>query len=88
MRANSPLRNTPRDFAAAIMNSLAEATMDFMIHDTQHAALYSAALKNLGHSQKVPSYSLCTGCGATWAGRGPDVCPTCGRHNDTFQHVK
>ncbi len=33
IRADGPLRDTPMDFAAAMMNSLAEATMDFMIHD-------------------------------------------------------
>jgi hypothetical protein len=37
MRANGPLRNTPMGFVAAIMNSLAEATMDFMIHDPANA---------------------------------------------------
>jgi AcrR family transcriptional regulator len=33
MRANGSLRNASRGFAGAIMNSLAETTMDFMIHD-------------------------------------------------------
>ena len=37
MRANGPLRNTPMDFAAAIMNSVAEATMDFMTRDAANA---------------------------------------------------
>ena len=37
MRVNGSLRHTPMDFAAAIMNSLAEATMDFMIHDPANA---------------------------------------------------
>ncbi len=37
MRVTGPLHNTPIDFAAAIMNSLAEATMDFMIHDPTNA---------------------------------------------------
>ena len=37
MRVNGPLRDTPIGFAAAIMNSLAEATMDFMIHDPANA---------------------------------------------------
>ena len=37
MRVNGSLRHTPMDFAAAMMNSLAEATMDFMIHDPAHA---------------------------------------------------
>jgi AcrR family transcriptional regulator len=36
-RANGPLRNAPMGFVAAIMNSLAEATMDFMIHDPTNA---------------------------------------------------
>ena len=37
MRANGSLRNASRGFAAAIMNSLAETTMDFMIHDPENA---------------------------------------------------
>jgi AcrR family transcriptional regulator len=37
MRANGPLRNSPKAFAAAIMNSLAEATMDFMVNDPANA---------------------------------------------------
>ena len=37
MRASGPLRNTPMDFVGAIMNSLAETTMDFMIADPANA---------------------------------------------------
>ena len=37
IRSNGSLRNSPRDFAVAIMNSLADATMDFMIHDPTNA---------------------------------------------------
>jgi AcrR family transcriptional regulator len=37
VRANGPLRNAPMGFVAAIMNSMAEATMDFMIHDPTNA---------------------------------------------------
>ena len=36
-RANGPLRDAPLGFVAAIMNSLAETTMDFMIQDPRHA---------------------------------------------------
>jgi AcrR family transcriptional regulator len=36
-RANGPLRKAPMGFVVAIMNSLAEATMDFMIHDPTNA---------------------------------------------------
>ena len=36
-RAHGPLRKTPMGFVVAIMNSLAEATMDFMIHDPTNA---------------------------------------------------
>jgi AcrR family transcriptional regulator len=43
MRSNGSLRNTPMDFAAAIMNSLAEATMDFMIHDPAKAKKHCKA---------------------------------------------
>jgi AcrR family transcriptional regulator len=36
-RANGPLRDAPMGFVVAIMNSLADATMDFMIQDPTHA---------------------------------------------------
>jgi AcrR family transcriptional regulator len=36
-RTNGSMRKVPMAFVAAIMNSLAEATMDFMIHDRTHA---------------------------------------------------
>ena len=36
-RANGPLRDAPMGFVAAIMNSLAEATMDFMVQDPTNA---------------------------------------------------
>jgi AcrR family transcriptional regulator len=37
IRANGPLRSASMGFANAIMNALAEATMDFMIHDPANA---------------------------------------------------
>ncbi len=37
MRACGSLRHAPMSFAAAIMNSLAETTMDFIIHDPANA---------------------------------------------------
>lgn len=36
-RANGPMREAPFAFVAAIMNSLAEATMDYMVHDPANA---------------------------------------------------
>ncbi len=36
-RANGPMRNAPMGFLAAIMNSLAEATMDYMVQDPANA---------------------------------------------------
>jgi AcrR family transcriptional regulator len=36
-RADGPLRDAPLAFVIAIMNSLADATMDFMIQDPRHA---------------------------------------------------
>jgi AcrR family transcriptional regulator len=36
-RANGPMSKTPRPFVATIMNSVAEATMDFMTQDSAHA---------------------------------------------------
>ena len=55
--------------------------------ETLYAALYTAALKNLGYNSSVLFYSVCTGCGATWAGKGPNTCPVCGRLNATFRRV-
>ena len=37
VRNNGPMRKVPIGFIAAIMNALAEATMDFMIRDPAHA---------------------------------------------------
>lgn len=37
MRAGGPLRNAPMSFVGAIMNALAETTMDFMINDPAQA---------------------------------------------------
>lgn len=37
LRADGPLRNASKAFAGAIMTSLAEATMDFMINDPPNA---------------------------------------------------
>jgi AcrR family transcriptional regulator len=42
-RAGGPLRDAPMTFVVAIMNSLAEATMDFMISDPAHADELSEA---------------------------------------------
>jgi len=36
-RARGPMRDTPLAFVCAIMNSLAEATMDFMVNDPANA---------------------------------------------------
>jgi AcrR family transcriptional regulator len=36
-RASGPLRNVSMGFVVALMNSLADATMDFMIHDPTNA---------------------------------------------------
>jgi hypothetical protein len=36
-RANGPLHDAPMEFVIKLMNSLAEATMDFMIHDPTNA---------------------------------------------------
>ncbi|MDR3638530.1 MAG: TetR/AcrR family transcriptional regulator [Isosphaeraceae bacterium] len=37
IRANGPLRNAPMGFVVAIMNALADATMDFMVQDPTNA---------------------------------------------------
>jgi AcrR family transcriptional regulator len=36
-RANGPLRDAPMAFVAALMNSMAETTMDFMVNDPANA---------------------------------------------------
>jgi AcrR family transcriptional regulator len=40
-RANGPLHDAPLAFAAALMNSMAEATMDFMLNDPANAEAHS-----------------------------------------------
>ena len=42
-RAGGPLRDAPMAFVSALMNSLAEATMDFMVSDPAHADQHSQA---------------------------------------------
>lgn len=37
IRADGPMHNAPMAFVVAIMNSVADATMDFMIQDPSHA---------------------------------------------------
>jgi AcrR family transcriptional regulator len=43
LRVHGPLRNTPASFAGAIMESLAETTMDFMIRDPANARKHCKA---------------------------------------------
>jgi hypothetical protein len=43
MRINGSLRNASKGFAGAIMNALAETTMDFMIHDPANAKKHCKA---------------------------------------------
>ena len=42
-RANGPMGNAPRSFVAAIMNSVAEATMDYMVQDPKNAKKHCRA---------------------------------------------
>lgn len=42
-RIKGPMRDVPFAFVATLMNSLAEATMDFMVNDPRHAAQHSKA---------------------------------------------
>jgi hypothetical protein len=37
IRAGGPMRDAPMGFVVAMMNSLADATIDFMIHDPANA---------------------------------------------------
>jgi AcrR family transcriptional regulator len=43
MRRSGPMRNSPMPFVAAIMDSLAETTMDFMINDRANAKKHCKA---------------------------------------------
>jgi hypothetical protein len=36
-RADGPMRDAPMDFVVALMNALADATMDFMVNDPANA---------------------------------------------------
>jgi AcrR family transcriptional regulator len=42
-RMNGPMRDAPRGFIVAIMNSLAEATMDYMVQDPADAGKHCKA---------------------------------------------
>ncbi len=42
-RANGPMRKSPMGFVAAIMNSVAEATMDYMVQDPKNATKHCRA---------------------------------------------
>jgi AcrR family transcriptional regulator len=42
-RENGPMRDAPLGFAVALMMALADATIDFMIHDPANAEKHSAA---------------------------------------------
>jgi AcrR family transcriptional regulator len=42
-RRSGPMRNAPLGFVAALMNALAEATIDFMIRDRAHAKKHGQA---------------------------------------------
>jgi hypothetical protein len=39
-RSNGSMRDAPMGFVAAVMNSLAEATMDYMVQDPANADKY------------------------------------------------
>jgi AcrR family transcriptional regulator len=42
-RANGPMRDAPLGFVAALLNALADATIDFMIRDTANAEKHAMA---------------------------------------------
>jgi hypothetical protein len=42
-RSNGPMRAAPMGFVSAIMSSLAEATMDYMVQDPANAKKHSKA---------------------------------------------
>ena len=41
-RAQGPMRDASKGFVGALMNSVADATMDFMTQDPVHAERYSS----------------------------------------------
>jgi hypothetical protein len=43
VRVSGPMRDTSRNFVGAIMNSLAEATMDYMLQDPKSAKKHCRA---------------------------------------------
>lgn len=52
-----------------------------------HAALYSAALENLGKETGEYDYYVCPVCGYTHARTAPDKCPVCGLPGAKFEVV-
>jgi AcrR family transcriptional regulator len=42
-RLNGPMRDAPRGFVVAVMNAMAEATMDYMVQDPTHADTHCKA---------------------------------------------
>ena len=61
-RAGGPMRDVPMDFVVAMMSSLAEATMDFMVSDPEHAdehrgAGFDALRRMLGETNQRAAFS-------------------------------
>ena len=57
--------------------------------ETQHAALFTTALKTLqSPTQATTSYSVCPVCGATFTGPAPANCPVCGTRRALFKTIR
>lgn len=77
----------PKMIADAEAENAAGALQSFryaLAAEKQHAALYTAALKNLSRSQKGAVFYVCTVCGATFKDTAPAYCPVCGTPREKF----
>ena len=56
--------------------------------EQQHAALYTAALQDLGQRRLGAIFSVCSVCGATFKGAAPMACPICGTDQEKFELIR
>ncbi|HLK56532.1 MAG TPA: rubrerythrin family protein [Chthonomonadaceae bacterium] len=56
--------------------------------EKQHAALFRAALRNLGSTPKGTIYYVNPTCGSTYANRPPAFCPVCGTPRAHFRRIE
>jgi rubrerythrin len=56
--------------------------------ERQHAALYTAALQELGQKRAATVFFVCPTCGATFKAAAPTACPTCGTNGEKFKLIR